>query len=257
MLKRQRPATPPLQSPTSFPSNSFDISLPSKRRCILGPSQPSHTIGPWEGDEDRYEDTEDEDIHKASKAIDSQYKDTNSFLYELHALTRHRQLFSQQSTQAPPSASNLFSSHDKITQLSQSHISIHPKMSTHTDNRTFSSERATERETQLESEFVRERYESTNRFVQCHFDMKNSDSSATVTQISGFFVPLKAKRIRQVPAAYLGQPMHPIPTFQYSLVDVRPSYVFSNPDTYYLYSSSTMSRMPHLYLYSSTVSLIT
>ncbi|KAJ7293350.1 hypothetical protein C8J57DRAFT_1268805 [Mycena rebaudengoi] len=118
MLKRVRPISPPPSSP-SIPLVSDPSEFPgqeAKRRRILPPSLDGQFRGrnALSLDEDDGEEDEDEafsDGRNASRAgpqpssatVDNaEYQSANSFLHDLHALHRHRLIFSSpQSPQHP------------------------------------------------------------------------------------------------------------------------------------------------------------
>ncbi|KAG7099449.1 hypothetical protein E1B28_001300 [Marasmius oreades] len=100
MLKRPRPHSPLLLT-SNFPmTGSLDVILPTAKRRRLLPDSSDHTSQPtrpgYDCDDDEEDFDELEQDVSNSATVDSPYKDTNSFLYELHTLHRHRQLFSQQ-----------------------------------------------------------------------------------------------------------------------------------------------------------------
>ncbi|KAJ7130117.1 hypothetical protein C8R43DRAFT_1025982 [Mycena crocata] len=105
MLKRLRPVSPSPSAPTvplvSDPSDSYRPE--PKRRRILPPSldgQSRHSR--FRTDEDDEDDDDDDDINPSvgysgpsgSTMHNTEYSSANTFLHDLHALHRHRLIFS-------------------------------------------------------------------------------------------------------------------------------------------------------------------
>ncbi|KAK1229396.1 hypothetical protein PQX77_007573 [Marasmius sp. AFHP31] len=179
MLKRQRPPSPPPSMSSFATSSPLDMVLPfSKRRRVLphssdSPSESTRTRVHWEDDEE-YTDEPENDNSRAVN-MDSPYKETNSVLYELHTLNRHRLLFSphqQPPAQKPSSSldSSLHANHTWSTQqelhpvaavsFQDAQLDRHPP-----DHRKHLFGGNSDSNPDLEVQFVRERYEDTNRLL--------------------------------------------------------------------------------------------
>ncbi|KAF9270450.1 hypothetical protein L218DRAFT_1071882 [Marasmius fiardii PR-910] len=177
MLKRPRPPSPLSSGSNSALSDSLDMILPTaKRRRVLPrssdhPSQSTHPGNNWEDDEEDLDEPERSFSHPA--AADSPYKDTNSFLYELHTLQRHRQLFSQQrqSPHLQEAQSNRGTHllqyahrHDELPLSSQSGVTASLGPAVYSGNHKLQSG-FSDCKSLHETEAVRARYEDTNRLL--------------------------------------------------------------------------------------------
>ncbi|KAJ7102160.1 hypothetical protein B0H15DRAFT_813431 [Mycena belliarum] len=170
MLKRLRPASPPPSEP-SIPL----ISEPprhSKRRRILPPSldgQSRHTM--LRTDEDDGDGEEDEGEINVSDGNNSgpsvltgsntEYESANTVLHDLHALHRHRLIFSS------PLPSFVHSGHhysphspDKTLVTSLPHYPLSPDAKDMSGRPDFRCQLPSE-----EVQSVKERYEDTNRLL--------------------------------------------------------------------------------------------
>ncbi|KAJ3759581.1 hypothetical protein EV360DRAFT_81967 [Lentinula raphanica] len=131
MLKRRRASSPPPSSSSSVPlivdPTPMGHTQNTKRRRVQPPVLDGQMRGwgtsqdmlydtPQNDDDDGEEDIIEEDesphalVTSHSTDLNSPYKSANGFLYELHALQRHRHVFSANSPIQPPSFSN--SAHD-------------------------------------------------------------------------------------------------------------------------------------------------
>ncbi|KAJ8084248.1 hypothetical protein PM082_003016 [Marasmius tenuissimus] len=180
MLKRQRPSSPPPSMSSLATSSPLDMVLPfSKRRRVLphssdSPSESTRTRVHWEDDEEYIDEPE----HDNSRTVntESPYKETNSVLYELHTLHRHRLLFSPHQQQPPtqkPFSSldpSLHANHTWSTQQELQPVADVSFQDAQPDrhpphHRKHSFEGNPHSNPDLEVQSVRERYEDTNRYV--------------------------------------------------------------------------------------------
>ncbi|KAF5368421.1 hypothetical protein D9758_002374 [Tetrapyrgos nigripes] len=179
MLKRQRPASPPLSS-SNVPllTDSSNLEAPNaKRRRTLPPVLDGKLRGwttpsePIDDGDDGYEDEDEDDgiLHQQDHSTTFQYdhspyKSTNNLLHELHTLNKHRLLF------APPQEPF----HDPQSHMDVPQISYYPGstsfQSQYTSKRVSdipaafeSTEPAPQQKEMKESQSVRTRYEDTNR----------------------------------------------------------------------------------------------
>jgi hypothetical protein len=173
MLKRQRPISPPPSSAipiVSDPPESHRREI--KRRRILPPSLDGQSRRPtFHTEDDGEEDDDDDDVDMSgqynqpgsttvtSAAHNTQYESANTFLHDLHALHRHRLIFSSppstllQPGLSPPHAQD------------KSHlppIADYPRIP---DKQDSSGMHDFGRGFVEEVESVKERYEDTNRCV--------------------------------------------------------------------------------------------
>jgi hypothetical protein len=172
MLKRHRPVSPP----PSGPSIPFVSDPPephrreSKRRRILPPSLDGQARrSTFRTDEDDGEEDDDGvDLsyeHNASgsgPAHNTEYKSANTFLHDLHALHRHRLIFSSSS---PPFLQPELPSTPHFQD--KSHLQPTPDYPRMPDKQDLSGMQDFGRELPFEEvESVKERYEDTNRLRQ-------------------------------------------------------------------------------------------
>ncbi|KAL0575028.1 hypothetical protein V5O48_006929 [Marasmius crinis-equi] len=176
MLKRQRAPSPPPSVSNVSSTGPFDLVLPfSKRQRMLpseGLSQPNHSHGHWEEDEEYSDDLENGVSQSA--IVNSPYKETNSVLYELHTLHRHRLLFSQSQQRSSTHKFGILSEAAKHandagpTQSLPQPIAAsyqHLTPSSPLDNRIPHSGSNSDAHPEHEVQSVRERYEDTNRLL--------------------------------------------------------------------------------------------
>ncbi|ESK98430.1 hypothetical protein Moror_180 [Moniliophthora roreri MCA 2997] len=186
MLKRQRPSSP---SPASFPSaESFTESTPdAKRRRVLPPTLDGKLRG-WEtprychhsdcDDDDNFEEIDGEEdasgYSSASTVLnDSLYKSTNDFLHQLHALQRHRLLFTQPQAGTPktdcprplPYPQSAPTHPSSQWQANSTRDLNHMRSPTSMEAGVDHSTHAERAEHNDETQLVRDRYEDTNRML--------------------------------------------------------------------------------------------
>ncbi|KAJ7900106.1 hypothetical protein B0H14DRAFT_1549401 [Mycena olivaceomarginata] len=170
MLKRQRPISPPPSSAipiVSDPPESHRREI--KRRRILPPSLDGQSRRPTFHTEDDGEEDDDDDVDMSgqynqpgsttvtSAAHNTQYESANTFLHDLHALHRHRLIFSSppstllQPGLSPPHAQD---------KLHLPPIADYPRIP---DKQDSSGMHDFGRGFVEEVESVKERYEDTNR----------------------------------------------------------------------------------------------
>uniref|UniRef100_A0A8H7YBW7 Uncharacterized protein n=1 Tax=Psilocybe cubensis TaxID=181762 RepID=A0A8H7YBW7_PSICU len=192
MLKRQRPASPPIPSssvPVVSDTPADLIERHTKRRRTLPPVLDGSHRG-WAteprtsaDDEDEYysddeEDEQESDFQRQQQQLQSEYKSTNNMLRELHTLHQHRLLFSPQATSDTRASPLTVIKPYQHQQLLQSPIKgLMPHLSerlqtpqqqltsTSTPARIDSTKRTHTDPLSEELTRVSERYESTNRYV--------------------------------------------------------------------------------------------
>jgi len=131
MLKRQRPASPfrlAIEVPSLPDSTMFDIAHREgkRRRTVLdSSSQGSYTTQQFDGtntSDDAYhqhEESAEQGVKRVLSPQPSEYKTTNSVLFELHAMHRHRLLFTP---------SQLFSSTESFSSKTHTYPAPHALM---------------------------------------------------------------------------------------------------------------------------------
>ncbi|KAJ7783535.1 hypothetical protein DFH07DRAFT_190264 [Mycena maculata] len=181
MLKRLRPASPPPSTPSiplvSDPSDSCRHQ--PKRRRILPPSldgQSRHLVFRTSEDDGEEDDDDEDDMSLAydrnpsgagpsgSTVHNTEYQSANTFLHELHALHKHRLIFSpswQPSSPPRPSPASRYQDKSYLPQIPDYH---RPPNKDSSGMQSFQSELPYE-----EVQSVKERYGDTNKFRPCLF----------------------------------------------------------------------------------------
>lgn len=190
MLKRQRPASPSPSSP-SIPlitdSPLMDVNYrDTKRRRILppvldGPSRGWATHRETHNGEDEDEDDDEEvvvgndsqqDWHDAGAASSAEYKATNNFLHELHALHQHRLAFASPPSHLtagfPPNLSDHSYPYTPATSGKTASLISPEPLTTHFQSRdldlyTKGPVSISALDSSIEVQRVKERYEDTNK----------------------------------------------------------------------------------------------
>ncbi|KAL1728889.1 hypothetical protein EV714DRAFT_285339 [Schizophyllum commune] len=133
MLKRRRAQSPPPpaqhEAPLLPPSPPRDLKRRRTQPPVLDGQQRNGAVTflPHNGldddmGEEPWDEEDDEDTRDGQQTVDcTEYKSANGVLYELHALQRHRLLFSPSSTPSQATSSYVH----QQQQMSQSHPALH------------------------------------------------------------------------------------------------------------------------------------